>query len=156
LQLREPEKRMIKCSFSGMESAHPLIELFRSPAVNNLSTFSLEAAKIRVSDLRSWFSVEVSNSPRRHLRNKKYFVHGHKGYPVSKAFSNRLEEHLAMALWNWFRNSSMALPDGDEMAILDYQVPLKAYQSDKYVGERIPETTKRFERAPYRRLSTPQ
>ena len=93
------------------------------------------AAGIRTSDIGAWYSVEVSSAPRRHSRGKKYFLDEHTGHPCSGPSSNRLEEHLAIALWHCFRGRQMALPNGGEMVFVDYQVPLKALRSDLGIGK---------------------
>ena len=78
-------------------------------------------------------------APRRANRGKRYFVGGHTGEISTPSdgrtldTSNRFEEHLAIALWRlkgyWPR------PDGGQFCILDYQIPLKAWQSDKGIGK---------------------
>jgi hypothetical protein len=118
-----------------MASPHPLIDLFRIPAVNRISGFASVAAGIRTSDIRAWYSVELANAPRRHSRRKKYLSNGHTGHPSSGSSSNRSEEHLAIALWNSFRSTGIPLPNGDEMVFVDYQVPLRASRLDSGIGK---------------------
>ena len=118
-----------------MSSSHPLIDLFRRPEVNYLSGFGSFAARVRTAELLAWYSVELANAPKRWSRDRKYLVDSHNGRPGSGAKSNRLEEHLAMALFNHFRGDRMSLPGGTEMAVVDYQVPLKAFASDQGIGK---------------------
>ena len=65
-------------------------------------------------------------------RRSCYFV-GHDGNLSIAARSNGSEEHLAIALWNlkecWPRL------DSSWFRLLDYQFPLRAWQTDKSVGE---------------------
>jgi hypothetical protein len=118
-----------------MSVAHPLVDLFRSPGVNRLSEFASFAAGIRTADIAAWYSIELANAPKRHSRGKTYFSNGHTGRPRSGSASNRSEEHLAIALWSSFRTSGVTLPNGDEMVLVDYQVPLRASQLDSGIGK---------------------
>ena len=77
----------------------------------------------------------VRAAPRRHFRGKRY-LHGRTGVTGSGASSNRREEHLAVALCNASRGgAAFALPDRRPLEIIDYQMPLKARQSDRGVGK---------------------
>ena len=71
-------------------------------------------------------------APRRSLAGKTYFV-GHTGVASAAGGSNRLEEHSAIALTNLRRR--WPRPEGDWFRILDYQVPLKARQTDASIGK---------------------
>jgi hypothetical protein len=73
-----------------------------------------------------------ANAPRRSSVGKAYFV-GHSGVPSASGSSNRLEEHYELALINLRRRWPRA--DGGWFCLLDYQVPLKARQSDAGVGK---------------------
>lgn len=75
--------------------------------------------------LREW-------APRRSLAGKPYFV-GHTGVASARGYSNRLEEHCAIALVNLCRR--WPRPDGGWFRLLDYQVPLKARQADSGIGK---------------------
>ena len=80
-------------------------------------------------------STRISCAPRRHGRRKRY-LHGRTGTSSSGELSNRREEHLAVALCNASRDGAVfALPDGRPLAIIDYQMPLKARQDDRGVGK---------------------
>ena len=65
------------------------------------------------------------------MAGKRYFV-GHTGVTSSSGATNRLEEHLAVALANEKR---LEIAGERTIRILDYQVPLKAAQSDKGIGK---------------------
>ncbi|SEF15179.1 hypothetical protein SAMN05444161_9203 [Rhizobiales bacterium GAS191] len=60
-------------------------------------------------------------------RNGRYFMEN-RGKALSAPRTNRNEERLAKELKG---QQTLALPDGDELRLLDYQVPLKAVRSDK-------------------------
>lgn len=86
----------------------------------------------RLADL---YENLVRAAPRRHGRDKLY-LQGRTGKTSSGRSSNRREEHLAMALRNASRGGAMfVLPDGRPLAIIDYQMPLKARQGDRGVGK---------------------
>ena len=72
-------------------------------------------------------------APHRHERDKKYFVEGHTGVPSTKGATTRVEEHLAIALCNTM--AGLPLEVSDELALLDYQVPLKATRADTGIGK---------------------
>ncbi len=69
-------------------------------------------------------------APRRANVGKSYFVDRHCGKVPS---SNRVEEHLAIALWRF--KGCWPRPDGSRFRLLDYQFPLQAGQADKGIGE---------------------
>lgn len=104
--------------------------LFRRdwPARNLADSIS----SIDVSSLCSEYSVLRKHAPCRSKTGKSYFV-GHSGVPSSGSKSNRLEEHLAIALVNLKKQWSRA--NGERFQLLDYQVPLKARQTDAGVGK---------------------
>jgi hypothetical protein len=60
-------------------------------------------------------------------RGKPYFGK-HRAVPLSAPATIRAEERLAKELMS---EGSIQLPEGDELRLLDYQVPLKAIRSDK-------------------------
>ena len=71
-------------------------------------------------------------APQRLDQNKCYFV-GHDGNLPTEAHSNRFEEHLAITLWNL--NKCWPRLGGGRFRLLDYQLPLKARQSDRGIGK---------------------
>ena len=117
--------------------ADGLIGLHNNPAVNRMVEFA-EVANTLASDvgmLAHSYEHLVRVAPRRHDRGKRY-VHGRTGTTSSGASSNRREEHLAVALCNASRGGvAFALPDRRPLAIIDYQMPLKARQGDLGVGK---------------------
>jgi hypothetical protein len=109
-----------------------LIEFANSRDVRLVSKFGATASSIDVEQLHMMYLALRDTAPHRHARDKKYFV-GHSGVPSAVGPSNRLEEHLAIALCN--DHAAIALGDSDELQLLDYQVPLKARQSDAGIGK---------------------
>jgi hypothetical protein len=112
-----------------------LLRLYKSPVVNRISTFSNVTGQLDPPSLVAAY-VDLRNlAPRRHDRDKKYFV-DHAGETDRSASSNRLEEHLAFELWKSSgQGTRMMLPTGATLEILDYQTPLKAKQKDEGVGK---------------------
>jgi hypothetical protein len=113
---------------------HPLIELARSRPVNQVSGFAEAASQVDPAELASHYRSLQDGAPKRHSVGKKYFV-GHTGIPSSGSYSNRSEEHLAIALFNGRHGGSLRLPDGSVLNLIDYQVPLKARRDDQGVGK---------------------
>jgi len=112
-----------------------LLELYKSPEVNRISTFGDVAGQLDPEDLMAAYASVRKKAPRRHDRKKSYFV-DHAGLTSRSDNSNRREEYLALALWEASQTGfPMALPNGEALEILDYQTPLKARQSDKGVGK---------------------
>ncbi len=113
--------------------AQGLIGLHRSSAVNRIGEFAEVAGTLAedVEQLAHLYENLVQAAPRR----KRYFT-GHTGFTAGRASSNRREEHLAVAFCNasW-GGSVFALPDERPLAIIDYQMPLKARQGDSGVGK---------------------
>ncbi len=63
---------------------------------------------------------------------KQYFV-GHRGEVPDSNESNRIEERLAVALYN--EGAPWVLPDGEMLRLIDYQVPLSATRRAKGIGK---------------------
>jgi len=119
--MTDPKKSEIALSFpilfGGRWSARGLDEIIASVDPDALSA-EYDALRAR--------------APRRSLVSKKYFV-GHTGVPSATGRSNRLEEHCAIALFNLERRWPRF--EGGWFRLLDYQVPLKARQSDAGIGK---------------------
>lgn len=116
-------------------TAIDLIELHKAQHVNHLSGFCEAMKQLDLDDLVSAYHHLVDTVPRRHSRGKNYFV-GHSGVPSTKTNSNRCEEHLALALWNWANeHGTIPLAGAGELHLIDYQVPLKAKQADRGIGK---------------------
>jgi len=112
-----------------------LLELYKSVEVNRITTFCDVTAQLDPGNLATAYARARDSAPRRHDRNKRYFV-DHSGQTNRSENSNRREEHLALALWGASQSGSpMVLPTGETLGIVDYQTPLKARQSDKGVGK---------------------
>ena len=71
-------------------------------------------------------------APSRSARKKSYFV-GHDGRPQAKYPDNPPEKHLAIALCRI--EAQWPRAGGGWLRLLDYQVPLKASNSDTGLGE---------------------
>lgn len=118
-----------------MTNLGAIIKQLRSKAANRKSKFISYVADLETELLARQYREIMEQAPKRHQRGKKYLFE-RSGIPSSGEISCRLEEHLAMALYNKFRAPrTMRLPDGRELEILDYQTPLKAVLSDGGVGK---------------------
>ena len=128
------------CIVPQMESSasNPPLELlniYKSREVNRISTFADVAGQFDPGDLVAAYARTRESAPRRHDRNKAYFV-DHSGRVNRSQNSRRTEEHLALALCGASQSGDpIVLPTGGTLEILDYQTPLKARQSDKGVGK---------------------
>ena len=94
---------------------------------------ALNIQRIDRNALVKEYESAVQAAPRRHDRDKCYFVPGHDGCIPGNASSNRFEEHLAIAIWRLRRH--WPRPSGGWFQFLDYQFPLKDAQSNPGVGE---------------------
>lgn len=116
-------------------NAGTLIELYNSAAVNRISEFAVVASDLGVPQLARLYSKLVGAAPRRHERGKCY-LSGRIGITSSGTYSNRNEEHLAVALFNASRGgATFDLPDLRQLVFIDYQTPLKARRTDAGVGK---------------------
>jgi hypothetical protein len=112
-----------------------LLRIYKAPEVKNISTFADVAGRLDPGDLVAAYARARDSAPRRHDRNKTYFV-DHAGIISRSDNSNRREEHLALALWGASRKGPpMVLPSHKTLEILDYQTPLKAQQGDEGIGK---------------------
>lgn len=112
-----------------------LVELYNCKRALNLTQFAQVAQELSVTDLVQKYKQLMKNAPRRHEREKKYFV-GHELFLGGKKNSNRAEEHLAGALFNECQNGEhFILPDKHKLKLVDYQFPLKSRQNDKGIGK---------------------
>jgi hypothetical protein len=113
-----------------------LIDLFKERTVNHISNFSDSARRLDILKLERCYLELVKGAPRRAERGKDYFVEGHNGITSSGNYSNRSEEHLAVALFNATkRGEGFSFADVKRLSFVDYQLPLKARQGDKGVGK---------------------
>ena len=112
-----------------------LVELYNDPVINQISGFYAASADLNPRDLADLYIDLRGSAPHRHQRDKRY-LEGRTGITSTGKYSNRREEHLAVALYNSFtKDNPLKLPDGGTLSILDYQTPLKARQSDKGIGK---------------------
>ncbi len=109
-----------------------LIDLAKSPGVMRKAEYETTASSLAADQVLSMYEALRDTAPHRHERDKKYFV-GHSGIPSTKGTSTRQEEHLAIALCD--EAASLFVQNSDGLRLLDYQVPLKARQSDSRVGK---------------------
>jgi hypothetical protein len=115
---------------------HPLIRLAAKDATRRVTRFQQVATGLTGVDLARLYRQELEEAPRHDDHEKAYFV-GHDGIPGAGERTTRDEEHLAIALVNSFGapNPGLRLPTGGNLSLLDYQVPLRARQSDAGVGD---------------------
>ena len=90
-------------------------------------------AEVDRAALRKEYKALRHCAPRREPRRNRYFVEGHDGRLSTSGGSNRFEEHLAIALWR--KDGLWPRPSAGGIRLLDYQVPLKARQTDEGVGK---------------------
>ena len=109
-----------------------LISLATHPDHNAVTRFGEACRNLDPANVVRAFEALRANAPHRHRFNRRYFV-GHDGRPSSGARTNRIEEHLAIALVN--DEPTWSIPGGGSVDLLDYQVPLKAQRSDAGVGK---------------------
>lgn len=111
----------------------PLISLARDRNVRRKSLFTSKCETLTKDELNTWYRQEMLSAPNR----DKYFQLSHDGRPSTQTFTNRHEEHLALAIFNChvIGNPGLQLPDSSELNLLDYQFPLKSKRADKYVGK---------------------
>ena len=117
--------------------AERLIDLHNDPAVNRITEFAAIARTLAsdVGMLVHCYENLVRVAPRRRMQGKRY-LHGRTGITSSGSSSTQREQHLAVALYNASRGgAAFALPDRRPLAIIDYQMPLKARQDDLGVGK---------------------
>jgi hypothetical protein len=113
-----------------------LINLYNERTVNQISNFCDFADSLDALKLKRLYMQLFKDAPKRGDRGKKYFVDEHDGVTSSGSFSNRGEEHLAVALFNATKNGKeFFLNDSQKLSFLDYQFPLKARQDDKGIGK---------------------
>lgn len=109
----------------------PLTALQRSGRLQSVAQRAELLAELMDADLGALFQAEHAAAPRRHER-KKLYLRARTGITSSGDHTNRHEEHLAVALFSRFGASTEGLNVGGDARIrlLDYQVPLKARDSD--------------------------
>jgi hypothetical protein len=122
---------------NGMAVLRPLISLATDRGVNTPRLFIQTCEKLTLEELARHYRAEVAHAPNRAGVGKPYLVATHQGIPSTGAFTNRNEEHLALAIFDRYGlpSAGLQLPDGEELHILDYQLPLKARRTDSGVGK---------------------
>jgi len=115
--------------------AETLIELYNRGEVNRTSEFASVASTLDIPRLAQMYAQLTADAPRRHPRGKRY-LSGRTGITSSGEFSNRNEEHLAVALFNASRSGGrFDLPDRRQLTLIDYQTPLKSRRADRGIGK---------------------
>jgi hypothetical protein len=109
-----------------------LIDLAHSPVINRKKALGEVAASLDADQLLTMYEELVGSAPQRHSREKKHFV-GHTGVPSTTGVSTRTEDHLAIALCDL--DDTAQLSTTERLTLLDYQVPMKARQTDAGVGK---------------------
>lgn len=122
---------------NGVVALRPLISLATDREVNTPGLFVQTCERLTWEELAQHYQVEMAHAPNRAGVGKSYLVATHQGIPSTGTFTNRNEEHLALAIFNRYRppSAELQLPDGEELHILDYQLPLKARRTDSGVGK---------------------
>ena len=119
----------------GLKISQSLIELYNHPPVNSISAFGGFAEQLNIPELNQEYEKLIRVAPQRHEHGKKYFVEGHDLF-LGHWKSNRKEEHVAGALFNACqKGATFALPNQQNLKIIDYQLPLKSKRGDEGIGK---------------------
>jgi len=117
------------------ENRWPLVNLAKKSEVGQKSNFVSCANSLTVAILKSSFEDTMRHAPSRHKASLKYFV-GHSGIPSGASGSNRVEPHLAIALFNLFKGKyEFSTKSTGSISLLDYEFPLKSQDADHGVGK---------------------
>ena len=117
-----------------MTELSDLIDQIRQKPANNKSEFVDYGVELDIDCLAKQLQKVESMSPKRYAKGLKYLPD--KPEHDFKKGSNRVEEHLAIALWYKFRKpEALFLQNGNKIEFLDHQVPLKSVRPDKGVGK---------------------
>ena len=115
-----------------------LIALARERSCNAASCWTETCRQLAIDDIVALYEQLRASAPRRHSRGKRYFSpQSRSGITRSGSYSNREEEHLAIALWqhSLTGNGLQVHGLGSDLRIVDYQTPLKARQTDSRIGK---------------------
>jgi len=115
-----------------VDMRHSLVELFQSAEVNSFASSARAMGALSDDQLFILFEQQRKTAPCRGLY-KHYFV-GHNGKTTSSNATNRREEHLAIAVWQAYRQTGFALPDGTRLFPVEYQLPLKSHRNPANAG----------------------
>jgi hypothetical protein len=117
---------------------HPLIDLAQSRDVKQAKGFRQVAEGLNGEQLDEKYRQEVESAPKRAEAGKKFF--GSHPKPPNARRNGKDPEHLAMALLRAARagESVFDLPEGGEVTLLDYQVPMATAAPDKSLGDADP------------------
>ena len=115
----------------------PMTRFREARDVKGLSLFADACDRLNGRELAEAYRSEGVDAPRRWDVGKSYLTQTRTGVPGTGDFTNRNEEHFAIAIFNAHRppRDGVRLPDFRKLQILDYQMPLKARQTDAGVGK---------------------
>lgn len=122
----------LECAFAETPPSDPqeaLDLLSLKDSLRNGRKAGRAALALDAESLACAYERFVPSAPR---RNRPYLSSTRNGITSSGAFSNREEEHLAVAL---FQEKTMQMPDGSSIQLADYQFPLKAVRADAGIGK---------------------
>ncbi len=104
-------------------SSHPLFELASREDVADVNGFCRVAGTLTGEKLAESYRAEIASASNLAPENAKFFVarDGKVAKPEKAKFDR---DHLAMALWNHYRQNGarLGLSDGTEVELLDYNV----------------------------------
>lgn len=102
---------------------HPLLELASREDVADVNEFCRVAGTLMGEKLAEAYRAEMTDAPSLAPESAKFFV-GHDGKVAKPEKAKFDRDHLAMALWNHYRQNGtrIGLPDGTEVELLDYNV----------------------------------
>ena len=122
---------------SNNATIRPLITLAADREVNAVRRFANACEKLTLGRLAQMYRAEMDQAPSRASVGKSYLIDTHHGVPSTGSSTTRDEEHLALAIFNQHRppSAGLRLPGGEDLHILEYQLPLKARRNDTGVGK---------------------
>jgi hypothetical protein len=101
------------------------------PEMNSARDFASVVASLSIPWVVSEYRHDQAVAPRRPRRQKSFFLADHQGIPNSRHSTNRIEEHLTLALYAAHsRGGRLVRPTGDRLRLINYQIPLKERQAD--------------------------
>ncbi len=107
----------------------PLITLATRPKVNHKSALAHNIEDLDTAEIVDAYYRSIARAPQRPLENKP-FLGSHDGKGGAAASSR--EKVAAKAIYN---SGQPLLVPGGNITVLDYEVPLRARQADKKIGE---------------------
>ena len=104
----------------------PMTRIREARDVKGLSLFADACDRLNGRELAEAYRSEGVDAPRRWDSDKLYLTQTRNGIPGTGDFTNRNEEHLAIAIFNAHRppNDGVRLPNSRKLQILDRTFPL--------------------------------